>query len=342
MDVKFKIRFADKIVGLLFVLAMVSLIFVIFMLGSKQRWFAKDYQFKTYFESAAGLSNNMAILYKGFTIGNVRSFDLTRDNRVEVLFFIYDTYIDRVTEGSLVELSVSPIGLGSQFLFYPGLGRELLEEGAVIPTAASGEGRALIREGLALVPNYDDSITQLISRADTLLRDIDEVAVLVRDALTGSDDSSIGRTLGGIEETAAGLTTVPGVFNETIETLGANIESLLASIQPVISNVETLTGELIAPDGLLFTALDIEGPVYTGLVDSLTALSGTLQNLERVIAFVPSQLPQIAGILGELRTALNTAEDVLIALTNNPLLKNGIPGRAETRSNGTNPRDIAF
>jgi phospholipid/cholesterol/gamma-HCH transport system substrate-binding protein len=339
---KFKIRFADKIVGLLFVLALVSLIFVIFMLGSKQRWFARDYQFKTYFESAAGLSNNMAILYKGFTIGNVRSFDLTRDNRVEVLFFIYDTYIDRVTGGSLVELSVSPIGLGSQFLFYPGLGREQLEEGALIPAAASGEGRALIREGLALVPNYDDSITQLISRADTLLQDIDGAAVLVRDALAGSGDSSIGRTMGDIEETARGLTTVPGAFNGNLDTLTAELESLLSSVQPVISNVETLTGELIEPGGLLFTALDTDGPVYTGLVESLSALSGTLRNLERVIAFVPSQLPQIAGILGELRTALGTAEDVLIALTNNPLLKKGIPEGAETQSNGTNPRDIAF
>jgi phospholipid/cholesterol/gamma-HCH transport system substrate-binding protein len=326
----------------LFALALASLIFVIFMLGSKQRWFAKDYQFRTYFESAAGLSNNMAILYKGFTIGNVRSFDLTSDNRVEVLFFIYDTYIDRVTEGSLVELSVSPIGLGSQFLFYPGLGHDQLEEGSLIPAVASGEGRALIREGLALVPNYDDSITQLISRADTLLQDIDGVAVLVREALAGSDESSIGRTMGGIEETAAGLTAVPGAINETLDTLTAELEALLASIQPVISNVETLTGELIEPDGLLFTALDTEGPVYTSLVESLSALSGTLQNLERVIAFVPSQLPQVAGILGELRTALGTAEDVLTALTNNPLLKNGIPGRAETRSNGTNPRDIAF
>jgi phospholipid/cholesterol/gamma-HCH transport system substrate-binding protein len=212
----------------------------------------------------------------------------------------------------------------------------------LIPAAASGEGRALIREGLALVPNYDDSITQLISRADTLLQDIDGVAVLVREALAGSDDSSIGRAMGGIEETAAGLTAVPGAFNESLDTLTAELEALLDSIQPVVSNVETLTGELIEPDGLLFTALDTEGPVYTSLVESLSALSGTLRNLERVIAFVPSQLPQVAGILGELRTALGTAEDVLIALTNNPLLKNGIPGRAETRSSGTNPRDIAF
>jgi phospholipid/cholesterol/gamma-HCH transport system substrate-binding protein len=37
-----------------------------------------------------------------------------------------------------------------------------------------------------------------------------------------------------------------------------------------------------------------------------------------------------------------TAEDVMVALTNNPLLKNGIPERVETRTGGTSPRDISF
>jgi phospholipid/cholesterol/gamma-HCH transport system substrate-binding protein len=138
---KFKIRFADQIVGFLIIAALISLIFVVFMLGTQQRWFAKDFFYKTYFDSAAGLGDNMVVQYKGFPIGNVRSVTLTNDDRVEVSFSIYDQYQNRVREGSLVELIVSPIGLGNQFIDSPGLGVDVQEEGALIPPVTSPQGR---------------------------------------------------------------------------------------------------------------------------------------------------------------------------------------------------------
>ena len=128
---KLMIRFADQIVGAFIILALGALIFVIFMLGSSQRWFSRDYNFKTYFTSASGLSQNMPIQYKGFTIGHVKSINLADDDRVEVEFTIFDTYIERVKNGSLVEVSVSPLAAlgGNQFLFYPGLGKTLSRRG---------------------------------------------------------------------------------------------------------------------------------------------------------------------------------------------------------------------
>jgi phospholipid/cholesterol/gamma-HCH transport system substrate-binding protein len=67
-----------------------------------------------------------------------------------------------------------------------------------------------------------------------------------------------------------------------------------------------------------------------------------LDNLDRATAFVPGQLPQIAGIIMDLRVTIKSVEDVLIALTNNPLLKKGVPDRLETHGGGTNPRGIRF
>jgi phospholipid/cholesterol/gamma-HCH transport system substrate-binding protein len=107
----FTIRFADQIVGFLIILGLGALVFVVFMLGSNQRWFSRDYQYKSYFSSASGLGNNMAVLYKGFTIGHVKSFDLAGDDRVEVWFTVFDTYVSRVRHGSAVEVIQSPIGL---------------------------------------------------------------------------------------------------------------------------------------------------------------------------------------------------------------------------------------
>ena len=109
-----------------------------------------------------------------------------------------------------------------------------------------------------------------------------------------------------------------------------------------LGNLSELSAGLSDPDGTIMSILDSEGDVYTDLIASLDAISGTLRNLEKTSDFIPSQLPQVALLLADLHTALRTAEDVLIALTNNPLLKGGIPQRKETRAGGVRPRDVEF
>jgi phospholipid/cholesterol/gamma-HCH transport system substrate-binding protein len=306
------------------------------MLGSKQRWFAKDYIYKTYFDSAAGLSANMAVQYKGFAIGNVKSFDLTPDNRVEVLFSIQDTYNNRVMEGSLVEVLVNPIGLGNQFLFYPGLGVKPLAEGDLIPSTHSPEGRRHIQNGLARITTQDDSITLFISRANTLLEEINA-------AVSGNSETSLGRTLGGVEETVAGARDLIQDLNSNLlQDLNRALPAILAEVEQVIADLKVVSTELANPDSLVLTALDTEGAVFTNLEASLLAITGTLQSLEKTAAFLPSEMPQVMGLIVELREVLRAGEDVLIALKNNPLLKRGIPARGRVDSGGASPRNIEF
>jgi phospholipid/cholesterol/gamma-HCH transport system substrate-binding protein len=343
---RFRIRFADQIVGILAVIALVVLTAVIFILGGHQRWFARDFRYLTYFDSAVGLSSNMPVQYKGFTIGNVKAVRLTEDDRVEAEISIFDIYADRVREGSLVELMVSPIGLGNQFLFYAGFGEGPLEEGSVIPNSRSPEGRNLIARGLAAAPNQDDSITILVSRANALLEDIGKLVVQVDAAFAGTDQTSLGRILGGAENvvTAAGETlgTMDGAVSGVRENIQGSLDGLLADIKPIIENLETVSKMLSAPDGTVASVLDGKGEVYANLEASLKAVTGTLRNLERTTDFIPEQLPQIAALIMELQEALRTAQDVLVALTNNPLLRRGIPPHGQTKTDGTGSRDIRF
>jgi phospholipid/cholesterol/gamma-HCH transport system substrate-binding protein len=346
---RFRIRFADQIVGILTLIALVTLVAVIFILGSHQRWFAHDFRYLAYFDSAVGLSNNMPVQYKGFTIGNVKDIRLTEDDRVEAVLTIFDIYVDRIREGSLVELRVSPIGLGNQFLFFAGLGTEPLAEGSVIPNSRSPEARNLIARGLAEAPYQDDSITILISRANALLDNINKVVVQVENAFAGTDQTSLGRALGKAEGTidAAGETlgAVEGVVSGVpgmIENIQSSLDGLLADVRPVIKNLENVSDMMAAPDGTIALALDGEGEIYANLEASLKAVTGTLRNLERTAEFIPTQLPQIASVIAELREALRTAQDVLVALTNNPLLRRGVPDHGQTKTDGTSSRDIRF
>jgi phospholipid/cholesterol/gamma-HCH transport system substrate-binding protein len=154
----------------------------------------------------------------------------------------------------------------------------------------------------------------------------------------------------------AGVETIPDTVNKTadaavrdadriledIDDIKAALEEELGRINPIIADVNALTTKLNDPNGLVYSVLDTNGAVYTELVRSLDSISGILDNLDRTTEFIPGQMPALAGLITDLRVSLKTAEDVLVALTNNPLLRKGIPERVEVQSSGTSPRDIQF
>jgi phospholipid/cholesterol/gamma-HCH transport system substrate-binding protein len=340
---KFRIRFADQIVGVFIIVALASLAFVIVMLGSSQRWFSRDAHFRTEFTSANGLSRNMPVLYKGFTIGNVVSFGLTEDDQVEAIFSIYEEYIDRVKLGSIVDLLVSPIGLGNQFQFHPGKGDTLLEDGDFVPRLGSSMARNFIRQGLADTPSNNDSISMLISNVNTTLDSVNTLILELNDAIQNGDDASaLGQIIGSLVVTLAGVETLPDTLTTTLDDLIAMLDETLSAVDPILADINAITSMAVAPDGTVAAILDADGEFYLGLVRALVSLSGVIEELEKIAAFIPSQLPQIAGLITDVRAALIPAADVLVALTNNPLLRDGIPERVEIQSVGTNPRNIQF
>jgi len=337
---KLSIRFADQIVGALIILAMVILVFVIFMLGSNQRWFSRDYNFKTNFPTAAGLNKNMPVQYKGFTIGRVKSFELVEDH-VEVRFTIFDTYIDRVRNGSLVEVLVSPISSlgGNQFIFYPGTGQELIAEGEIIPAVSSAEGKRLLTMGLALRPDRDDNINNIMTGTGILLSTLNSLLADMQDAFEGTDQTSLGRTMGGLEQAATGLQYMANKLPADLE---GSMNRIMVQIEPLLFNLREVSGKIAAPDSSIAAILDSDGDVYKDMVKSLEALSGTLQNLEKTSEFMPAQLPQLAAMIAELRATISTLQDVGVAAKNNPLLKGGVPVQKEANTGGASTRNMEF
>ena len=230
---KFSIRFADQIVGILVILALVILVLVVFMLGKNQRWFVHDSEYKTYFTSASGISRNMAIQHKGFTIGHVKDLSLSDDDRVEIIFTVFQEYAKRVTEGSVVEVQESPIGLGSSFVFYFGKGTEQIPEGSIIPEVNSPEAKPYIAMGLTDIPKTNDSIGNIVNQVNSILDTINQ-------GLIGPNgENTVGQIVGNVE----GITKE---LNEQLKPLITNLESFTAQISdpkgPLNEGIRSLAG----------------------------------------------------------------------------------------------------
>ncbi|MDR0503073.1 MAG: MlaD family protein [Treponema sp.] len=351
---KFSIRFADQIVGVLIILALAILVFVVFMLGRSQRWFARDIQYKTYFTSAAGLSPNMSVQYKGFSMGRVKKIMLTENDTVEVNFIIFEEHRHRIKEGTLVEVVVSPIGLGNSFLLHPGRGKSEIPEGEVIPEINSQQAKFFIENRLVDKPETGDSIGNIVNQVNMLLDTIN-VALAGSQEMASSkeksaDDLAIGQILINVNDVIGGVKNIVDPLSLRVDPVLGEVQSLLAQVQaliddlnkqlnPILADVGTLTDQLSQPSGTVMSILDGEGLVYKDLLTLLESVTGILVNLEKTSDVLPAQIP---GLLLDINAALRTAQDVLVSLTNNPLLKGGVPVRKETGPAGANPRNLEF
>jgi phospholipid/cholesterol/gamma-HCH transport system substrate-binding protein len=270
----------------------------------------------------------MAVQYKGFTIGHVKTVSLNKDDRVEALFTIFDIHNDRVKEGSLVEVQVSPIGLGSTFLFHPGRGSRQFAEGDEIPVVNTSEAKRLVASGLANIPESSDSIGNIMNQVNSVLGALDGTFSDLQAAIGGTDQLTLGRTLLNLEDTT--------------KKLPDDLDSIFARLNLILKDLKEVTDKLSDSDETVMSILNSEGPVYKDLVSVLDSVAVTLKGVEKLGEFIPTQLPQIAVLLSNVQLTLASAQNVLTAVANNPLLKGGVPEHKESTPGGTSPRDLEF
>jgi phospholipid/cholesterol/gamma-HCH transport system substrate-binding protein len=346
---RFRIKYADKIVGLFVVVAALFLAAGIVFLGANQRWFAKDIRFATRFASAAGASPGAAIMMRGFQVGKVTKVRLNDENAVDADFVIYSEYYPKVKEYSILEMVTSPIGLGTQLLFHPGKGAKLAEAGSFIPLADSDEGRDLIERGLVDIPVKDDTITRLLAGVNPLIENVNKTVVTVNRTLTEVNRALAGESAGPLGSIVTDASGTMANVEKLSKDLSGQTKELLDSVSAIAKNVEDLTKDptglvpkLLDPKGSLKTLLDDKNQLYDSINGSVVELQRTLKNVQDITASLNDEMPAIAVTLDQARGAIAQAQDVLIGLKNNPLLRGGIPARVERQSQSQSMREGQF
>lgn len=292
---KFKIKYADQIVGILSIVAIAALIFIIFLIGTTQKWFVPKHNYYTIISSAS-ISEGKAIQYKGFEIGKVKSVSLTEEDKVRVDFYISDEYINKVTENSIIEISVSPIGLGSSVIFYPGNSTKAQEEDTFIPEKSSAEAKILIKEKKVFVAEQSDSINNIIASATTLLGDLDGMIKQINMAVEGNNDTELSRTL--------------------------------IELNKILSNIADITK---TGDGLIPKLLEDEESKGS-IAKLLETLNLALSDVNGITTGFNGEMNNISILISQVQQVLKEAQAVLEGLKNNPLIKNGVSVKPEKES----------
>lgn len=321
---KFKIRYADKIVGFFSILALVALVVIIFLIGSSQNWFEKKFYFTTQFDSASNVQSEMSLSYKGFTIGKIDKVELVKDE-VWATWYIKEKYMDYATYGSLVELSVSPIGLGTAFIFHPGTTNIPLTGNCEIFRTDSEKGLQFVEEGLVNYTPQKDSISGLLSQVGTLLTNINDITGQLSYILKGKSNAPLAKTLENIANLTADADSLLKEINRglypQLDGLVGQVNEIIVNIDGLLSTVDSIAG---TADGLLGNVNGVVSTVDGGVSNIVGSLDGVLGNVNGLLDI------QLKSVLGEVNSLLIQLQDVMEGLKNNPLLKKGVPDRSST------------
>jgi phospholipid/cholesterol/gamma-HCH transport system substrate-binding protein len=350
---KFRIRHADKIVGFFVVFAALALAAGIVFLGANQRWFSKDIRFTTRFSSASGAQAGTAIMMRGFQIGKVAKIELNDANEVDGEFVIYDTYYSKAKENSILELVVSPLGLGgAQLLFHPGKGESLIAPGSFVPLADSPEGQDLLDQGLVEIPVKDDTVTRLLAGVNPLIENANKTIVTINRTLTEINRALAGQSSGPLGDIVKEASSAAARADAMVADVSRQADKLLEQANAIAGNLEGATAALRDPTGLVPRLLDAKGSVKTLLDDknalydkissSVSELQKTLANIQGITTALSREMPTISLTIDEGRAAIKQAQDVLTGLRNNPLLKGGIPESPERQPLSQSLREGSF
>ncbi|MCQ2593285.1 MAG: MlaD family protein [Treponema sp.] len=340
---KFKIKYADQIVGSLSLIAIAALIFIIFFIGSKQKWFVPKHPFYTVVSSGSNVSEGMAIQYKGFGIGKVTKITLNDNDQVIVNFYISDEYINRIKHNSVIELSVSPIGLGSSLIFYPGLSDGIIEDDSFIPEKSSPEAKVIIKNHLVQLSEQTDSITTIVNSATSLVKDIDYLVVQISDILDGNlEDSPLAQTFTQINTILSQISLfLSGDDSVALSNITNNLTTSIQKLNLILDDVNTLTGAIKNPQGLIPRLLETEES--NGAISQLfDSLDQTLGDVNGISSSIGSEMPQISVILAQVQTLLKQIQDIAIGVKNNPLIKGNSSEKPESASVTPKLREEAF
>jgi phospholipid/cholesterol/gamma-HCH transport system substrate-binding protein len=339
----YKLEHTRQIVSLFIIIPVVVLIVIVVFIAIRQNMFEKRFYYSTALENAIGVSSQTPVLYKGFEIGRVHHYELDEDGSIGVEFYVLKRYQHLMVEESVIYRTTIPITNMTtlEYVRAPE-SSQLLAEGEYIVSSDFPEGRRLLRR---YAPKSSDPIGTIVENLEMLTTELNQdnnadKGALMRILVSAADLSQKADvTLDLLNDNLREMRTLTtnlnrdqnpesGVILRIMNNLADISESIAGQtddIERLLATANTAAENYANPDSLIIRMLDPDGnTLISPLSTSLYALSGTLQETEKILGSLARANPELLQIINNLNDTLSKASKTLEALNNNPLLRGGI------------------
>ncbi len=336
---KFTLRHSDKLVGIFVLAGTLFLVGSLAFVGINKRWFKSDLQYRSQFITAKGLSPGLELELHGFAIGRIKSLHLQGDKHVEVVLTVYNEHADRIVENSVIHLAVSPLGFGSNLVFYPGIEPgAILPAGSSIPSTDLALGRRLVANEQVQRPKRRDEMAGLLESLPPLMGQVEEfvgslnrLTARMDQRLMGNDNHPHEGLLGTVGGTLEGVDLTTRQFGQ----VAVRLDSMTVQLNLMLKSMAAFTKHLENPEGLVPTLMGEEssvGQLFHDNAELYNRLNDITVELQALTVFLNSTTPEISVFMDEATQAMAESEKVMEGLQNNPLLRGGISQETETNS----------
>lgn len=238
-------------IGLVVTAAFAILAFFIFFIGSEQKIFAKKYEYKVQFRTAAGLAVGNPVQLAGVTVGTVNDIYLPRDparQKVDIRIVIDRKYHERVRLDSRARVKkLGLIAADSYVDITPGSpSQPILPPGSLIPAMEGADVDALIASGEDLVDNFvqiSHSLKNVLTRIDAGEGLLGELTVDPEGGqkLTSTLMSTLNRTNSVLTQVQSGRGVMGRLLYDDAYAaeLTASLQSSAQSLQSVLASVQS-------------------------------------------------------------------------------------------------------
>jgi phospholipid/cholesterol/gamma-HCH transport system substrate-binding protein len=287
-------------VGLLTIVAVISLGIVSLKLTQNQSGFGSHVEYKAYLSDASGIFPRTAIKVAGINSGRIKSIQL-HERKALITFEIIESI--KVSKGA--KLQIKSVGfLGDKFIdLKPGpMQAERLPSGSLIEANSGGGLEDLAKDASSIMSDVKEIVTSLKEsikgdeRENKIKEIVDNIKQFSEDAkkITGSlkkattgEDSDLSRILANIEKTSEQLAFETdrfekGSFADKLQKIGP----ILDKADKAVGDLKVMTTDLKAGKGTLGRLLRDDEVVdqVSETLSSVNRLVNRINNLEADIA----------------------------------------------------------
>jgi phospholipid/cholesterol/gamma-HCH transport system substrate-binding protein len=165
MSVKF--RHLEKVVGLFMTIGILVLLSAVIFMGREQKWFDTKVQLHTVFDNGESLEKGMDVKINGLVVGKVTGVAFDTNNKIEVDFYVYDEFLEKVRSDSYVfKESSSPLGGGYLSLTIGSRQEAKAKENGILLSQDSPRVKDLIDNDM--IPDRKSSFEKIIKDVQLL------------------------------------------------------------------------------------------------------------------------------------------------------------------------------
>jgi phospholipid/cholesterol/gamma-HCH transport system substrate-binding protein len=341
----YRLKYANQIVSIFVLVALVALIGFIVLIAIKQKAFETKLDYYTHVSDATGLSPQTQLLFKGFEIGRVKSFSLNPDGWIKVHLIIFQKYKHLFTKDSVINRLTNPLTQKTQLEFVQNLASKVpIKEEEFILSTDTAEGLKRYRQ--LSVGKSSDMITSILANVDRLVQELGKDNNADKGALfrflyhLANVSAESERSIKQVNQLLKDASLFVGNMNRdnnadqgalfrVLYNAAEMSEQMRKEVQQIENLLKTLNQTAIEyqqPDSLLIKMVDPTGQnLLLPIKGVIKSLDENLKETQELLKFFNRQKPEIATMVGQINTSLEKAQKTMEALNNNPLLKSGVP-----------------